>query len=40
MSDWGWVAAGFGVAYGSIAVYLVTLRHRTGRLRARSEEAR
>lgn len=34
MSDWGWVALAYAVAYGSLAVYIAAL---TARLRAASE---
>ena len=35
VSDWAWVAAGFGIAYGAVAVYLLSLRRRSARVRAR-----
>jgi hypothetical protein len=40
MTDWAWVWLGFGVAYGSMAVYLTTLRARAVRARRRLEELR
>lgn len=33
MSEWTWVAAGYGIAYGSIATYAALLRRRRSRLR-------
>lgn len=33
MSEWTWVVAGYTIAYGSVAVYGVTLRHRRTTLR-------
>lgn len=40
MTDWGWVLLGFAVTYGSMAVYIATLRTRTTRVRRRLEELR
>ncbi|WP_281173187.1 hypothetical protein [Actinotalea ferrariae] len=40
MTDWGWVMLGFGVTYGSMAVYIATLRARTSRARRQLEELR
>ncbi|MFZ5872707.1 MAG: hypothetical protein ACOYXW_19560 [Actinomycetota bacterium] len=40
MADWGWVALGFGTAYGSIAGYLLVLRARGARARRQIEELR
>lgn len=40
MSEWVWVAVGYGVAYGSLAGYLLVLRHRWSAVRGRSEEPR
>lgn len=34
MSDIGWVALGFAVTYGSLAVYTASLRFRLRRARA------
>jgi hypothetical protein len=28
VADWAWVALGYGVAYGGLAAYLLTLRRR------------
>lgn len=40
MTDWGWVLLGFAVAYGSMVVYLATLRTRAAQVRRRLEELR
>lgn len=40
MTDWGWVALGFGTAYGAIAGYLLVLRARSRRVRRQVEELR
>ena len=29
MSDWAWVALGFGITYGAMGGYLLSLRQRT-----------
>ena len=34
MSDWAWVAAGFGTAYGAVGLYYLMLRRRVARVRA------
>ena len=33
MSEWAWVALGFGITYGATGGYLLTLRHRTAAVR-------
>lgn len=38
MGDWGWVALGFGTAYGSVAAYLLVVRGRLARARRRMDE--
>jgi len=40
VSDWTWVAAGFGTAYGAIGLYLLSLRQRAARIRALIEAPR
>lgn len=40
VSDWGWVALGFGTAYASIGTYLLVLRARAARVRQLLEEVR
>ena len=30
MSEWAWVALGFGITYGAMGGYVLSLRHRTG----------
>lgn len=40
MPDWGWVAAGFVLAYGSMAAYGVALHARHDRLRQQREKVR
>ena len=38
MSDWGWVALGFGTAYASMGGYLLVLRARAARTRQMLKE--
>lgn len=38
MSEWGWVAFAYAVAYGSLAVYMATLTTRLRAARERLEE--
>ncbi|GMQ86135.1 MAG: hypothetical protein BMS9Abin07_1708 [Acidimicrobiia bacterium] len=38
MSDWGWVALAYAVAYGSLAAYMVMLTARLRAARDRLEE--
>ena len=33
MSEWAWVALGFGITYGAMGGYLLTLRHRAAAVR-------
>lgn len=33
MSEWAWVAAGYAIAYGSVAAYFAVLHRRRARLR-------
>ena len=40
MSEWAWVALGFGVAYGAMGGYAVWLRHRLNDLNRRIEKIR
>ena len=40
MSEWGWVALGFGITYGAMGGYLLTLRHRAAAVRRRLEQLR
>jgi hypothetical protein len=40
VADWGWVALGFGAAYGAIGAYLAWLGHRVRAARRRLEELR
>ena len=35
MSEWVWVALGFGITYGAIGGYVFTLRRRTGAVERR-----
>ena len=37
MGGWGWVALGYGLFYGAIAVYVAMLVARTRKVRARLE---
>lgn len=36
MSDWAWVALGYGITYSSIALYLLFLHRRAARVRRHS----
>lgn len=40
MSEWAWVALGFGITYGAMAGYLFSLRHRTAAVRRRLGQQR
>ena len=40
MSEWGWVALGFGITYGAMGGYLLTLRRRAAAVRQRLEQLR
>lgn len=40
MSEWGWVALGFGITYGAMGGYLLTLRQRAATVRRRLEQPR
>ena len=40
MSEWGWVALGFGVTYGAMGGYVLALRRRAGAVRRRLEQLR
>lgn len=33
MSEWAWVALGFGITYGAMGGYLLTLRRRAAAVR-------
>lgn len=33
MSEWAWVALGFGITYAGMGAYLYSLRHRAGAVR-------
>jgi hypothetical protein len=39
MADWMWVAAGYGVVYGAMAGYAITLVHRQRLARRRAAAA-
>ncbi len=38
MSEWGWVAVGYGVMYGALAAYAGSLALRVSRARRRLDE--
>ena len=40
MSEWGWVALGYGTMYGLLAAYVGWLAYRISRARRRLEEVR
>ena len=40
MSEWGWVAFGYSVMWGSLAVYVGWIAYRVRRAKARLEELR
>ena len=40
MSEWTWVALGFGITYGATGGYLLTLRHRTAAVRRNLRQLR
>lgn len=40
MSEWSWILLGYGVAYGSLGGYLLSLHRRRTSLRRRLEERR
>ncbi|EGX55407.1 hypothetical protein SZN_33061 [Streptomyces zinciresistens K42] len=40
MSEWGWVALGYGVTAGAVSAYLIGLSRRWNRLRDRAEGQR
>lgn len=40
MSEWGWVALGFGITYGAMGGYLLTLLRRAATVRRRLEQLR
>ena len=35
MSEWAWVALGFGITYGAMGGYVLSLRRRTGAVNRR-----
>lgn len=38
MTEWMWVALGYGLAYGSIATYLLVLSHRWNAVRGKGNQ--
>ena len=40
MSDWSWVAVGFGIAYGGVAGYVLALLRRARRVRRQRGDVR
>ena len=40
MSEWAWVALGFGITYGAMTAYLISLRHRAKVVRRRLGQSR
>ncbi|WP_255411561.1 MULTISPECIES: hypothetical protein [unclassified Blastococcus] len=40
MSEWAWVALGFGVTYGAMSGYAVWLQHRLSGVNRRIEKIR
>ena len=39
MGEWAWVALGFGITYGAMGGYVVTLRRRTRAVARRLEQS-
>jgi hypothetical protein len=40
VSEWAWVALGFGITYGAMGCYLLSLRQRTTTVRRRLGQPR
>lgn len=40
MSEWAWVALGFGITYGAVGSYLLVLRRRAAAVGRRLEQLR